>query len=316
MSLRRIACLVAFQTVAVFAQQSQPGKKLGVRVQVIPQPPSNANTQKPIPTRGPNDRVWINSDGDLIAEGATLPDGKPVTVRIIRQTHIQPSLAVSVRADGSRFEYRYRLTNGPSAKQWIQIFWLDLHGPLQTQPVVPTGWHVYRIDSDKPSVQRIWIGCSANGCLVPGQLSAGKTAGDFILRSDWRPGLIRVTAIGHKPLPGESGYLADDVELFAAARMSDGLRDEINAHLSTENNSVSVYTIGPKYSPFASPINMVRDELVRASRMREFGADRKALLELTEANDPAIIRARIQELARKASGLPAEFYGNLLTYLP
>lgn len=304
--------LVIHVVPAVLAQQTEG--KLGIRVKVAPRISSPEGAQSQTLVRGPNDKVWLDSEGDVVVEGATLPSGEPFTFRVMRQTHIDPVFTSTFHHDGLSFEYRYRIMNGLAAKQWIHVFWIDSVGPVQVS-FVPTYW-LANVNRDRPPIHRVYIGRTARGTDTSGQLSAGESAGDFVLQSAWGPGLVRAAAIGHKPTPGEPGYDSKEAEMMADAKMSDWLRAEINRNLSTENNSVSVYTLGPKIAPGTPPTQIVRTELLEAVRVREFGSDRKALLELTAVDDLAAIRSRIQALAVGANGLRGEFYKLLLSYIP
>ena len=147
------------------------------------------------------------------------------------------------------------------------------------------------------------------------RLNAGSSQDGFVLESPARPGLIRFFFVGHKPLPGESGYVADEAVLDSPeTTMSDWLRQEANKHLSMDTNSVVVTAIGPKSQPSATAVQAIRNELLEALRNPNFAVDREAIEALVPNQDRAAMLAGIQGLLSKATGLRAELYSVLLQY--
>lgn len=165
-------------------------------------------------------------------------------------------------------------------------------------------------------MQRVSFGRKSTDTDPRDRLTPGNSAEGFVVDAQWRPGLIRVTAIGHKPLPWEPGYTGDEELDTFAGTISEGLLADINKALSTENNSVTVYTIGPKVAPSVPNSQAVRSELLQALRLPEFAGDRQTLMETASLNDLAGVRDRLRKLSEGASGLRAQFYSAMLSYLP
>jgi hypothetical protein len=100
----------------------------------------------------------------------------------------------------------------------------------------------------------------------------------FVVQSQARPGLVRLFFVGHKPLPGKAGYVADEAILESSeVEMSDWLRQEANKHLSMEANAVVITGIGPKYPQSVTAAQALRNELLEAVRNPAFLPDRDAI---------------------------------------
>lgn len=266
------------------------------------------------PVRGQNDKVFIDKDGDIVAEGATLSNGQPFTFRITRRIHVQPEVHASIRESGGIYQYEYQISNGRGGKQWIQLFWLDVLGP---KPIAqtPAYWHVYNIEPRTTPLHRIYIGRLAADNDGRARLMPGGAAGPFVLNSAWRPGLVELFAMGHKSTPAQGAASDEAYETFSG-KMSDWLREEISRSLRDENNSVKVFTIGPKISPEVAPADAVRAELLQGARVAAFPQeDRKAMLEAASMGTAVEMRTAIQRLASNTSGLTAQFCSAMLSYL-
>lgn len=288
----------------VIAGQQQPegARKLKVVPRMV-------RTRPEAPTRGASDTVYIDRDGNLVVEGTGVPEGRPFTFHITRHVQIEPRVASSFRESAQGYEYQYRIANGAGAKQWIQMFWMDVHGPVEHADAPPY-WHVYNVEPRGPQ-SRIYIGRMAADSDERERLVAGAEAGPFIVRSAWRPGLVTLRAMGHIP-----GSPFEDGKDPFAANISDWLRGEINKALMPDNDSVAVYTFGPKIPPGLPAFQPVHGELLLAARLHVFSLrERKAMLAAANLRTTEEMRAALQSLAANAAGVPAEFYGLLLSYL-
>jgi DNA-binding protein len=265
-------------------------------------------------TRSPNDSVRLNADGDLVVEGARGKAGEPRTLTIKRRVHVKPEVICTVNRGNGAFTYNYKVANAPVAKQWIQIFWVDVFGSAVTARA-PEYWRVYNIDRSKPPIERVFFGRDAADQDEARRLNAGSSQDGFVLESPARPGLVRFFFVGHKPLPGEPGHVSDEVVLDSPEiTMSDWLRQEANKHLSMDTNSVVVSAIGPKVMPAVPAAQAIRNELLEALRNPNFVVDRESIEALVPNQDRAAVLAGIQGLLSKATGLRAEFYSVLLQY--
>lgn len=277
------------------------------KVRVVPR---NVQTVPRLrPTPGPEDRVSLDLEGNIVAEGARGPDGRPHTFRIERRVHVSPRVEASAQADGMSIDYTYRVTNGPAGKQWIQVFWVDTYGAVE-RTSAPDFWMSSHRNVD-PQLTRVYFGRNAKDHDERGRLTTGTTASGFHLRSNWLPGVVIFRAIGFKAAGANSD---ETMETFPGA-MSDWLREEIARQMSQENNSVAVYTIGPKINPAIPILHAVRAEFLEAIRLPEFSADTGTLAKLATSEDLAAIRQSIRTLAGTAKGLPAEFYAAMLSNL-
>lgn len=265
---------------------------------------------------GLNERVSLTPDGDLVIEGAVQVNGSlSPSVVTTRAVHVNPVVTSVVRSIAGGYEYQYQIQNGPGAKQWIQIFWVDATGPI-TATRVPAYWRVYNIDRSKEPAERVFIGRDAPDWDTTGRLGAGVSGSGFVVDSPSKPGLVRISFMGHKPLPGEAGFVDDENFETSGIRVSEWLQQEILKYLSLDSNSVAVYVIGPK-SPASIPaLQAVRTELQQAIRTPEFMADRDSLASLISAQDTATLKSGLSVLSTKATGLRAELYSALLGYLP
>jgi len=277
--------------------------------------PHVLGTREQVVQQAPNEKVSLTADGDLVIEGAVLTNGSlsPPVVQI-RAVHVKPSVTSVVRITEGGYEYQYHIQNGEGARQWIQIFWVDATGPV-TAARAPAYWRVYNIDRSKAPTERVFIGRDAVDTDTTRRLSAGVVENGFVLESPCRPGLVRISFKGHKPLRGEAGFVDDEDFETGEVRVSEWLRREIIRISMLDGNSVPVYAIGPKILASAPALEAVRSELLQALRIPEFMADRDSLMSLVAAQDAATMKNDLSALASRATGLRGEFYAALLGYL-
>jgi hypothetical protein len=307
-SLVTVAVVLILGHSLMAQDQKQSDSKLRVVPRVL-------GTKQPELARSPNDKVRLDEDGNLIVEGARKQGGEVITIKITRRVHVRPVVNCIVRSDPGGFTYEYRITNAPDAKQWIQIFWLDALGSIGSARA-PEYWRVYNIERSKPPLERVFFGRDAldsdtNRRLMPGAYQDG-----FIVQSQARPGLVRLYFVGHKPLPGEVGFVADEEILESAdVEMSDWLRQEANKYLSMEANAVVITGIGPKYPPSVPAVQALRNELLEAVRNPAFLPDLDAINALLNTGqDRASLQAGIQGLLKKATGVRADLYSALIAH--
>ncbi len=304
-------------TPAVFGQQSGSETQ---RLRVVPR----VLGRKPAPPSAlaPNERVSFNKDGDIVIEGARRRDSTTATLVIERNVHVAPHVTATVRPTGNGFTYEYQIGNGPDAKQWIQLFWIDAFGPV-TSTRVPQYWFVYNIDKTKPPIERIFIGRSGTDTDQTLRLSPGTSQSGFVVESPARPGLVRISFHGHKPLSGEPGFRPEEAAAFSPeVEMSDALRQEMNNLLSLDKSAVTIYAIGPKAAQSIPAVQAVRAELLEALRVPAFMPDRTDIDALLMQDDNLALTAGLQKLADKGAAarpvgpdLASELYTVLSTYL-
>ncbi len=301
-------CVLLVLVVAVPGQQPQNSAS---QLRVVPRV---SGTQQSEMTRSPNDSVRLNNDGDLVIEGARRRTGEQVTIVITRRVHVRPVITASVQRGASGFRYEYKVANAPDAKQWIQIFWVDALGPVVAART-PEYWRAYNIDRTKPPVERVFFGRDAADNDGNRRLSAGASQEGFVLESQARPGLVRLFFVGHKPLPGESGFTADETVLDSPdVVMSEWLQQEANKQLSMNANTVGIMAIGPKVQPSVPAAQAIRNELLEALRHPAFAPDREAINALLINQDRAALLRGLQSLLGKATGIRAELYSALVQH--
>jgi hypothetical protein len=163
-------------------------------------------------------------------------------------------------------------------------------------------------------LERVFFGRDALDSDTNRRLMPGSSQDGFVVQSQARPGLVRLYFVGHKPLPGEKDYVADEAILESVeVEMSDWLRQEVNRHLSMEANAVVITGIGPKYPPSVPTAQALRNELLEAVRNPVFLPDRDAINSLLNAGqDRASLQAGIEGLLKKATGIRAELYSALI----
>lgn len=255
------------------------------------------------------ERVRVNEDGDLVAEGARDSSGHPVRIVITRRVHVRPAVVCKIRQVVDSFLYEYRVENGSEAVQQIQVFWIE--APVRVSSSRgPAHWRTH-IDRGRTAQDRVYFfQLDQSGRLKPGAAAEG-----FFVQSNARPGLVRIHFVGHKPLPGEPGYSGDEAAVDSPdLQISAWLREEIQRQLSMEFNSMRVYAIGPK-SPSSLPADRaLREELREALGIPDFQPDRESIQALLDAADRPALRTGLQRLAEDASGLRRDLYEALLAY--
>mgnify|MGYP005814660231 CR=1 FL=1 len=304
----RVAVALILSTSLMAQDQKQSESQLRVVPRVL-------GTKQPDLARSPNDRVWLDEAGNLVVEGARRRGAEAITIAITRRVHVRPIVNCSVRSGPEGFTYEYRITNAPDAKQWIQIFWLDALGPIGAARA-PEYWRVYNIERSKPPLERVFFGRDALDSDTNRRLTPGASQDGFVVQSQARPGLVRLFFVGHKPLPGESGYIADEAILESSeVEMSDWLRQEANKYLSMEANAVVITGIGPKYPPSVPTVQALRNELLEAVRNPVFLPDRDAINALlSTGQDRTSLQSGIESLLKKATGVRAELYAALIRH--
>ncbi|MBN9663974.1 MAG: hypothetical protein J0H49_37590 [Acidobacteria bacterium] len=308
--MARIATVV-FASLAVGLWAQQAPQKDAARIKVVPRA---ITTSKPELQRGPGDRVYLDEQGDVIAEGATLPDGRPFTFRIKKRVHIKPQITSALRPGSAGYEYNFSVANGSGAQQWIQLFWIDVNGSIDAR-MAPPYWRVYNIRPMPPQTNRVYIGRQAKDDDSTGRLTAGSSTGPFTLASSWSPGLVRAQFVGYREPPSSTDK-QENYESFAG-NMSDWLREAINSELTQDRNSVTAYTIGPKVKPGTPGVQAVRSELQESARNAIFSLpERKEMMALASMTNESELRDGLRALHASSSGLSSQFYSALLTYLP
>jgi hypothetical protein len=301
------SCLLLAFVVCPAQQARQQGPKVRVTPRV-------SAVRPPELTRSPDDKVWVNDEGDLVIEGARGKSGEPVPFTITRRVHVRPEVLCRVRREGDGFKYEYAFANAQGARQWIQIFWLDALAQVAVARA-PASWRVFNIERSKPPVERVFFGRDAADNDTHRRLTAGMSHDGFAVVSPARPGLVRMYFVGHKPIPGASGAVSDEARLNSPEiSMSDWLRQEVNRHLSLDANAVPVFTLGPKVPAGVPEVQAIRGELLDALRNPLFTPDRAAIETLLRYEDRVTLRTGVQELLANASGLRSTLYSAILEH--
>lgn len=265
---------------------------------VIPPPP---------PQPGPNDRLWIDADGNLAARGATTKsDQRALDLSFRRRVHVRPVVTATIRKVEDACEYNYTVANQPDARQWIHLFWIDALGPVENVQT-PEYWSLVGINQDKTPISRAFIGRHATDSDVRERLVPGVSATGFSIVSKSLPGLVAAHFSGHLDPDGDEGFANPALDT-GDVEMSDWLRNEILERLNLDNNSAHVYILGPKIIPGGDLFTAVRNELALAARLQDFSPEKDQLLAMTTADSPDQVRTLLAEFAAKSSGFRSQFY--------
>ncbi len=237
-------------------------KALGAR----PAPPA---------TPEPGDDFFLDTVQKQIVIGTKDASGAAVQYRVPLLTNLDPQIASSVELDGDKVKYSYMLTNGPNAKQSINLFAVAMQKPeVLTDIVTPVSFRQGAASMagwGTPPRYNWWSNYLED--LKPGQ-----SAGPFWFRVPLLPGLSRAYV---------QAYPGDDAIVPNSMHMSMWLVQKFEAAWSFENNSVQPVIIGPKieipaYGQASQLIYAVRQELVQAASLPEFASERARLTALAE----------------------------------
>ena len=223
-------------------------------------------------------RLVFLTKKDSIKAIATLPSDDPntprkIAERITLQIGVCPSLTVSVTKLDGTFNYEYRLSNLKGAKQplgtWVQP--LPFKVPVEVV-AAPGGWRGSEADPnesiltrnlsylvgitelvDKDRARRLqngvikrkidWFSLDEPQLMLP-----GAALGPYKLRTKALPGILVSYFEGNSLIGGDSNWPGD-------------LLDQVLALNWTENDSVSLLTIGPKFDPGVSRSTVAKDYL-------------------------------------------------------
>ena len=235
--------------------------------------------------------VFLDEDsGDLVVSfSPDLNSENPELGQEIQETRITervglaistcPSLSVVIQAAGdgqSRgYEYRYRLRDRGAGKQPITKWVMPLSGqePIGSM-VSPPGWG--REESDiKPAVleasaawgdtyreelQRAMLRRRIRWWSQHSQwrVEPGNALEPFSFTTEARPGIVRA-------------YIQGPYGIATRSIMPPSVDDQLWAFAFVENNSLSISTIGPKFSPDADQASVASDFLDSIRELIEHG---------------------------------------------
>lgn len=272
--------------------------RLRVELPPVPAYPSNGDIPEDLEHR----HVYLNEEtGELVLtfvpypdfEG-TDPEQEIVGNRVVEKAPLGisscPSLSAAIYQPGDPltqgYVYRYRLDNLPQARQTIGQLLLPV--PLSQQDIPlfdlvrPHGWGVddwelpaARVEKRSKAMSYSWgedyrqemrlsmfrrrINWHAQ--LTEYVLSQGDTLQPFGFTTEALPGIVRAYVVGSPTLISRKSSWPDD------------LIDQLSAFDFGENNSLSISTIGPKFSPDADKSVIASDflssleELIRTKEL-------------------------------------------------
>lgn len=193
-------------------------------------------------------------------EGGRIKDRAPLRVATC------PSLSVAIYPSGDprsrRHVYHYRLRNRRPARQSISRMVLPMPLTQKTLPVydlvAPYGWHVPHWDGPKEGdfmrrrlgamtfsfgdayrekMRRSMIRRRVRWFGVGGRIEPGNTLDTFMLTTEARPGIVRTyIQAGSEPPSRRMNW-------------TEPLKEQLQPFRYTENNSLSIATIGPQFPP-------------------------------------------------------------------
>lgn len=220
------------------------------------------------------DRFVFLNEQDNNEAIVTLPSNdtnaaRTIAEKITLKIGICPSLTVGITKTDGSFNYEYRLANLKGAKQTLGTWVLPL--PFKTSAEViasPGGWRGSEANPDE-SIQagnlRAITGSGDQGRAQLLRATMIKRKIDWFSQND--PGVARNAVLGlykvrSKALPGiVVSYFEGDSLIGADSSWPPNVLDQLLALNWTENDSVSLLTIGPKFDPNLSRSAIAKDYL-------------------------------------------------------
>ena len=184
-----------------------------------------------------------------------------------------PSLTIEIKKNGADFEYEYQLTNLPAAKQalsrWVQP--LPFKVPVKLLAVArSSGWMGSEANPDESSqsrnidylkdVTRLVDTNRVNNViqrkidwfsLVNPGVAPGATVQPYRMRTKALPGIVVVYF--------EGGAVTIKDMIWGDSSWPPDMLGQVLALDCTENDSVSVLTIAPKFDPGTSRATIAKD---------------------------------------------------------
>ncbi len=176
--------------------------------------------------------------------------------------------------------YTYELTNGPAAKQGIELFALGTPKPEKASDVVTSA----DFEPGLPSLPSFVKSPRYNRhAKYLEDLPPGKSAGPFGFRAPLLPGLTKAFVAAR---PGEDAVVEIDA-------LSMWLAQKLEEAWKFENNTVQPIVVGPKieipsYGQGAQLLEAIRQEFAEAASLPEFGSERARLTALLERISGAV----------------------------
>lgn len=187
--------------------------------------------------------------------------GKMVRVVVELARHVEPAVRTDVAFDRNLglFQYRYTLSNGPSARQpaWKWLF-EHLWNPKNFSVSTPHGWtHEFPITG--PTAERhrekILLARSVSfssvdsrgGPLVAGGIKAGSEVSGFRFQSRLLPGLLVVHVQGNITIPMFPGEPPSEVD------------SGISQIVFSSYNYRQTVAFGPRFDPATSPAKLAEE---------------------------------------------------------
>jgi hypothetical protein len=193
---------------------------------------------------------------------------RTVVGRMTLNIGVCPSLTNEIKKNGADFEYEYQLTNLPAAHQplsrWVQP--LPFKVPVKLLAVArSSGWMGSEANPDESIRSRnidylkdVTKSVDTNRVnsviqrkidwfsLVNPGLAPGATVQPYRMRTKALPGIVVMYFEGDAVTTGNSSWPPD-------------MLDQVLAMYTTENDSVSLLTVGPKFDPGANRANIAKD---------------------------------------------------------
>ena len=200
---------------------------------------------------------------------------RTIVGRMTLNIGVCPSLTNQIKKNGADFEYEYQLTNLPAAHQplrrWVQP--LSLKVPVKLLAVArSSGWMGSEANPDES------IRSHNNDYLkdVTKSVDTNRVNSAIQRQIDWfslvNPGIVPGATVQPyrmrtKALPGivvmyfEGGAVTKDM-IWGNSSWPPDILDQVLAMNTTENDSVSLLTVGPKFDPGANRANIAKDYFI------------------------------------------------------
>ena len=271
----RLLAFFALASVALASSCIPPNQPNGsgavVELPAIPVYPKNGK----IPPALKDRFVFLDAEDStkivvtLVAEDLT----RTIVGRMTLNIGVCPSMTLGIKKNGENFEYEYQLTNRAAAQQplgrWVQP--LPFKAAVQVA-AAPAGWLGSEVNPDEsiqasnaeylktvtqlvdadrakslPSIRHKldWFSQMTEYVIAPG------ASQDFRMRTKASPGIV-VTYF-------EGGPVEVKDMIWGDSNWPPNMLDQVLAFDNTENDSVSVLGVGPKFDPGTNRVAIAKD---------------------------------------------------------
>lgn len=254
---KRLHCIAVMLLFLFGAPGALPGQEGGVMFLPAPIYPPDGNVDQKFPEQF----VFVHHETlDIVLAYRTAPDAPRTVHRIESPLRMAPKISSEVSASpGEGYRYRYTVTNGPRHVQPIRAWLLPIpsHDAARSSRSLSKehkrGVWRQELYASRPGDWSMRFATRSGSALLPSQSAV------FSVDNENRPGIIKAYFHG---ADSSVGPLPPDVPPEARKQL-----EEITAGWG----KTTVWTIGPKFSKWATSRAIARDFLAEVSSMMRKG---------------------------------------------